>query len=70
MEKTLLPFEKLPHPRITAVTLDVQLYPRETRAVTSGRYTIDNRAACRSAKCTCSGANGLASMRSSSPAPR
>lgn len=42
MEKTLLPFEKLPHPRITAVTVDVQLYPRETRAVTSGRYTIDN----------------------------
>jgi ABC-2 type transport system permease protein len=42
MEKALLPFEKLPHPRITAVTVDVQLYPSETRAVTSGRYTIDN----------------------------
>jgi len=41
-EKTLLAFEKLPHPRITAVKIDVQLYPRETRAVTSGRYTIDN----------------------------
>jgi ABC-2 type transport system permease protein len=42
MEKALLPFEKLPHPRITAVVVDVQLYPRETRVVTSGRYTIDN----------------------------
>ena len=42
MEKALLPFEKLPQPRITAVTVDVQLYPRETRAVTSGRYMIDN----------------------------
>ncbi|HEU5294832.1 MAG TPA: M1 family aminopeptidase [Burkholderiaceae bacterium] len=42
MEKTLLPFEQLSHPRITAVTVDVQLYPRETRALTSGRYTIDN----------------------------
>jgi aminopeptidase N len=42
MEKALLPFEKLPHPRITAVTVDVQLYPRQTRALTRGRYTIDN----------------------------
>ncbi len=42
-ERTLLPFEHLPLPRITAVTLDVQLYPREARAVTSGRYRIENR---------------------------
>jgi aminopeptidase N len=42
-EKELLPFEKLPLPRISAVTLDVQLYPRQARAVTSGRYTIVNR---------------------------
>jgi ABC-2 type transport system permease protein len=42
MEKTLLPFEQLPHPRITAVTVDVQLFPREIRAQTRGRYTIDN----------------------------
>ncbi|HET7528170.1 MAG TPA: ABC transporter permease subunit, partial [Burkholderiaceae bacterium] len=42
MEKTVLPFEQLPHPRITAVAVDVQLFPRLTRAVTSGRYTIDN----------------------------
>ena len=42
MEKAVWPFHTLPHPRITAVSVDVQLYPRETRAVTSGRYTIDN----------------------------
>ncbi len=42
-ERALLPFEKLPMPRITAVTLDVQLYPKEAKAVTSGRYRIENR---------------------------
>ena len=42
-EKELLPFEKLPLPRVSAVTLDVQLYPHQARAVTSGRYTIVNR---------------------------
>ena len=42
-EKALLPLEKLPLPRITAVTLDVQLYPREARAVTTGRYTLENK---------------------------
>ncbi len=42
-EKELLPFENVPLPRISAVTLDVQLFPREARAVTSGRYTIVNR---------------------------
>ncbi len=42
-EKALLPLESLPLPRITAVTLDVQLYPREARAVTTGRYTLLNR---------------------------
>ncbi|HEV8689504.1 MAG TPA: hypothetical protein VGQ91_04340, partial [Ideonella sp.] len=42
-ERDLLPFEKLPLPRITAVTLDVQLYPRESKAVTTGRYRIENR---------------------------
>ncbi|MEW6704850.1 MAG: M1 family aminopeptidase [Pseudomonadota bacterium] len=43
LEKELLPFESLPQPKITAVTLDVQLYPREARAVTSGRYELENR---------------------------
>ncbi|HSI49737.1 MAG TPA: M1 family aminopeptidase [Ideonella sp.] len=42
-ERQLLPFEKLPMPRVTTVTLDVQLYPKETKAVTSGSYRIENR---------------------------
>lgn len=41
-ERELLPFEKLPLPRITAVVLDVQLYPAAARAVTTGRYTVRN----------------------------
>jgi aminopeptidase N len=44
-ERELLPFENLPLPRITAVKLDVQLYPQETRAVTQGSYRIVNRTA-------------------------
>ncbi len=44
-EKALLPFERLPMPRVTAVTLDVQLYPREARAVTTGTYRLENRTA-------------------------
>ncbi|MBL8302677.1 MAG: hypothetical protein JNM26_07890, partial [Ideonella sp.] len=42
-EKALLRFETLPLPRITGVTLDVQLHPREARAVTTGRYRLENR---------------------------
>lgn len=42
-EKTLLPFEKLPQPRITEVTLAVQLFPRERRALTEGSYRVENR---------------------------
>jgi aminopeptidase N len=42
-EKALLPLEALPLPRITTVSLDVQLYPREARAVTTGRYTLENK---------------------------
>ena len=42
-ERDFLAFEKLPQPRITAVTLDVQLYPREARAVTTGSYLLRNR---------------------------
>jgi ABC-2 type transport system permease protein len=41
-ERMLLPLEKLPLPRITAVALEVDLYPRQARAVTNGRYTIRN----------------------------
>jgi hypothetical protein len=42
-EKALLPYETLPQPTITDVTLQVQLYPRERRAVTQGSYRIENR---------------------------
>jgi aminopeptidase N len=42
-EKKYLTYETLAQPRITAVTLDVQLYPREARAVTHGSYRIENR---------------------------
>ena len=44
-EKELLAFEKLPMPRVSAVTLDVQLFPEDARAVTTGRYTVVNRTA-------------------------
>jgi aminopeptidase N len=42
-ERQFLPYEAVPQPRITAVTLDVQLYPDEVRAVTRGSYRIENR---------------------------
>jgi ABC-2 type transport system permease protein len=42
-EKELLSFEKLPQPKITDVVLNVDLYPRQARAVTKGSYTIENR---------------------------
>lgn len=44
-EKELLPFEKLPQPKIIDVMLNVELYPKEARAVTKGSYTIENRTA-------------------------
>lgn len=42
-EKRFLQYESLPQPRITAVTLDVQLFPRQARAVTRGTYRLENR---------------------------
>lgn len=42
-ERELLPFETVAPPQITAVTLDVQLFPQEARAVTRGRYRVENR---------------------------
>ena len=45
MEKALLPFESVPQPRVADLALDVQLWPRQARAVTHGRYTIVNRGA-------------------------
>jgi ABC-type transport system involved in multi-copper enzyme maturation permease subunit len=44
-EKTLLPFESLPQPRITEVRLDVDLFPRESRVLTNGTYVLENRTA-------------------------
>ncbi|MED5620954.1 ABC transporter permease/M1 family aminopeptidase [Ideonella sp. BN130291] len=43
IEKALLAYEKVPQPKITAVTLDVQVYPRDTRVVTNGSYQVENR---------------------------
>jgi ABC-2 type transport system permease protein len=42
-EKTLLPFEALPEPTITHVSLQVQLYPQQVRAETTGSYRLENR---------------------------
>lgn len=44
-EKELLLFEKLPQPKITDVALNVELFPKEARALTNGTYTIENRTA-------------------------
>jgi ABC-2 type transport system permease protein len=41
-EKRYLAFEKLPQPTITHVALRVSLYPHETRAITHGRYRLEN----------------------------
>lgn len=43
VEQEFLRYDTVPRPKITAVTLDVQLYPREVRAVTTGRYRLQNR---------------------------
>ena len=42
-ERQLIGFESVPQPRITDVTLDVALYPEQTRAVIHGSYVIQNR---------------------------
>ncbi|MEO7963362.1 MAG: M1 family aminopeptidase [Gemmatimonadaceae bacterium] len=42
-EKVLSPFASVPQPRITDVTLRVDLYPDEPRVVTHGSYAIVNR---------------------------
>lgn len=44
-EKTLLPFEKVPQPRVADVKLAVDLFPRDARAVTHGTFTVVNRTA-------------------------
>jgi len=45
LEKTVARFESLPQPRITAVTLAVDLYPQQGRATIRGSYTLQNRTA-------------------------
>jgi aminopeptidase N len=42
-ERQLMRYEQVPEPRVTDVQLDVQLYPHEARAVTTGRYLLQNR---------------------------
>jgi aminopeptidase N len=42
-ERALLQYEDAPQPKVTDVVLNVQVYPREHRAVTTGSYTIENR---------------------------
>ncbi len=43
LERTLLPFENVPQPRITDVKLAVDLFPEATRALMSGEWRIENR---------------------------
>lgn len=42
-ERKYLKFEKLPMPAVTKVTMDVQLYPKERRLVSTGRYDLQNK---------------------------
>ena len=44
-ERELLKFETLPLPRVVGVKLDVQVYPREARVVTTGSYKVVNKTA-------------------------
>ena len=42
-ERKYLKYENLPQPAITAVKLDVQLFPKERRLAASGRYDLVNK---------------------------
>jgi ABC-2 type transport system permease protein len=44
-EKGFLRYETVPQPKVAKSTLDVQVYPHETRLETRGRYVIQNRTA-------------------------
>jgi aminopeptidase N len=44
-EKTLLPFENTPQPKIVAMTLDIDLKPHEPSLETKGSYIIENKTA-------------------------
>jgi ABC-2 type transport system permease protein len=43
LEKALIGYESVPQPTIVDIKLDVQLFPREVRAVTQGEYLLENR---------------------------
>lgn len=42
-ERALLQYENAPQPKVTDVVLNVQVFPHEHRAVTTGSYMIENR---------------------------
>ena len=42
-EKHFLAFQSLPQPKIAKVSLNIQIFPKETRVETSGSYLIQNR---------------------------
>jgi aminopeptidase N len=44
-EKTVSTFESIAQPRITDVTLNIDLYPQQLRADIRGRYVLENRTA-------------------------
>jgi ABC-2 type transport system permease protein len=43
LEKALIGYEDVPQPTIVDVKLEVDLHPREARAVTRGAYLVENR---------------------------
>jgi aminopeptidase N len=45
MERALIGYLDAPQPKVTDVTLQVDLFPHEHRAVATGAYTIENRTA-------------------------
>jgi aminopeptidase N len=42
-EKALLPFEKVPQPKVVDVKLNIDLYPDRPEAITRGVYTFQNK---------------------------
>jgi aminopeptidase N len=42
-EKALLPFERIPQPKIVDVKLNIDLYPDQPAAITRGVYTFQNK---------------------------
>jgi len=44
-EKKYLRYETLPQPKVASLKLDIQIWPHQTKVVTQGVYTIQNRSA-------------------------